>query len=364
MLFEIERDVFFDGLAKATPITEKKSTLPILSHVLMDVSDSWLTLTATDLAVGLRQKCDCNVMEPGMLAIPCRKLFEFVRELPAGTIRVELREDGRITLLQGKSVFQLASMDPLDYPAWSSFDDAPTVAMPAEQLLNMIEKAYFAASSDESRFNLNAVLFENADDVLKMVATDGHRLALIEQPVQIAFDAKILVPKRGLLELKRVLEGLKGEVQLGFEPKNMFIRTDRFMMTLRLVEGDYPDYRKVIPEGGQHLVKFNRSELLQTLKRVAVLTSERNKGITVEVNPGEMELTAFHPDLGNIHDVVSVEFSGEPFSFVINVAYLAESLSAVDTETVSFDFTKEGAPIIVRPEPRADYFNLVMPMRK
>jgi DNA polymerase-3 subunit beta len=153
-------------------------------------------------------------------------------------------------------------------------------------------------------------------------------------------------------------------VSVGFEEKNMFVRTDRFMMTVRLIEGDYPDYRKVIPEAGEKMIKANRQKVLQALKRVAILTSDRNKGVNVQVNPGKMEFTATHPDLGTAKDVVEVEYQGDEFAMIINVGYLIESLNVVDTDTISFEFHREGAPLVIRPEPLKGYFNLVMPMRK
>jgi DNA polymerase-3 subunit beta len=364
MLFEIEKDLLLEGLSKTSPIAEKRSTLPILSHILMEARDSSLILTATDLEVGLQMIYTCTVSEPGIVAVPSKKIHEIVRELAAGPVRVELTETQRIRLKSGESVFELAGMDASDYPAWTSYENVETAKIPAEKLLHMVEKTLFASSSDDARFNLNGVLFEQNKATTRLVATDGHRLALIDDELGLTLPSKQVVPKKGLVEMRRLLENLKEEVQLGFEQKNLFIKTNRFMMTVRLIEGDYPDYRKVIPEGGERQVKVNRLNLIQALKRVAVLTSERNKGVTVQVTPGKMELTAFHPDLGTGRDVVDVDYSHEEFSIIVNVHYLLEALGVVDSDTVSLEFHKEGAPIIIRPYPAKTYFNLVMPMRK
>jgi DNA polymerase-3 subunit beta len=365
MFFEIERDSFVEGLSKAVPITEKRSTLPILSHLLITATDPEnVTITATDLEVGLQMSYNCVLKEPGSLTIPARKIYEIVRELAPGQVSVQSTESKRIKIVSGKSEFELAGMDASDYPAWISFDEIETFSMPAEKLLYMIDKTLFASSSDDSRFNLNGVLFEQEAENTRLVATDGHRLALITEDVKISLKTSVLVPKKGLLELRRLLENLKGDVSVGFEEKNMFVKTDRFMMTVRLIEGDYPDYGKVIPERGDKVIKAHRQNVLQALRRVAILTSDRNKGVNVEVSPGKMEFTATHPDLGTARDVVEVDYQGEEFALIINVGYLIESLNVVDTDTVSFEFHREGAPLVIRPEPVKGYFNLVMPMRK
>lgn len=365
MLIEIDRDGLLDGLSKTVPITEKRSTLPILSHILVNAQPSGLTLTATDLSVGLRINCECNVKDPGMLAIPGKKMFEIVRELPSGVVTIELHDEaGRITISAGKSEFKLASMDASDYPAFAEFETVETSEVEAEKLLYMIEKTLFASSNDESRFNLNGMLMEQSDPKIRLVATDGHRLALIDEELGVALQSKVLIPKKGLLELKRMLESTKDKIGIGFEEKNMFIKTDRFVMTIRLIEGDYPDYRKVIPSPGEKIIQADRMQLLQTIRRVAILTSDRNKGVDVNLSPGIMEIVAVHPDLGTAKDVLEVDYRGENFSLLINVSYFMEALSAVDTEQVRLEFQEEGSPVIVRPEPLKEYFNLVMPMRR
>jgi len=364
MHFSIEKESLLDGLSKTVPVTEKRSPLPILSHILMDAADSKLVLTATDLEVGLKMNYDAEISDPGSLTVPGKKLYEIVRELPQGRLSIQASERNRITISSAHSVFELAGMDALDYPAWPTLDSSATSTVQAEKLLYLIDKTMFASSNDDSRFNLNGVLFEEIDGKVRVVATDGHRLALINEELGVSLETKMLIPKKGLLELKRLLESLKGEISIGFEQKNVFIMTDRFVMTVRLIDGDYPDYRKVIPESSDKVLKVNRAQLLQTLRRVAILTSDRNKGVTVRITPGTMEISAVHPDLGTARDEIDVEYGGDEFLIIINVSYLIEGLSSVDTDEILFELTQEAKPIVIRPEPAKDYFNLVMPMRK
>ncbi len=364
MLFQIERDSLLDGLSKTVPIAEKRSPLPILSHVLISAEADKLVLTATDLEVGLQVSYDCEVQDPGLVTVPSKMVYEIVREMSPGIMRVEPVDAHRIKIVSGESVFEVAGMDPSDYPAWSSLEEVQTTEVEAEKLLHMVDKTMFASSSDESRFNLNGVLFEQNEDKIRMVATDGHRLAMIEEPLGISLESKMLVPKKGLLEMRRVLEGLQGEIGMGFEKKNMVLRTDRFSMTIRLIEGDYPDYGNVIPRSSDVIAKTDRIGLIQILRRVAVLTSDRNKGVTMKVGSGKMELTAVHPDLGTARDAVDLDFEGKEFTVIVNVAYLIEALGVMDTDQVLFEFHDQEEPIIVRPDQTQGYFSLVMPMRK
>ena len=364
MIFQIARDSLLDSLSKTVPITEKRTSLPILSHVLVEAAETTVTLVATDLEVGIRITNESEVTETGSLAIPSKKMYEIVRELGSPTVNIRSLENNRLMIEAGQSVFQLSGMDAADYPAWLALDQAQTASVSAEKLVYMIDKTMFAASTDDSRFNLNGILFEQNADQARFVATDGHRLALISEDLGFKLESNVVVPRKGIGELRRVLEGLKEQIVLGVEQKNLFVKTERLMMTVRLIEGDYPDYRKVIPDSGDRLVKINRQELIRTVKRVAVLTSERNKGVGVQVAPGNMEITATHPDLGTAKDAVAVQYEGEEFSVILNASYLQEALAAIDTDTVMLEFHKEGSPVILRPDGTDSYFNLVMPMRK
>ncbi len=364
MLFEIEKNSFFDGLSKTVPITERRSPQPILTHLLIDAAGDQLVMVATDLEVGIRLSYECRVEEPGTLTLPGKKLFEIVRELESGPITVQTVESERVKITSGESAFHLVGTDSSEYPAWSSLDEVKTGPVPADKFLTMIEKTLFASSNDESRFNLNGVLFESVDDVTRLVATDGHRLAMIEDTAGFSFESKVLVPKKGLFELRRILEGLSEEIQVGFEEKNLVIKADRSSMAIRLIDGDYPDYRKVIPEAGDFHVTVNRLHLMQALKRVAVLTSDRNRGVTMEIGAKGLDVSVVHPDLGTARDTVDLEFEGTELKIIVNAAYMIEALGVVAGDRVRLEFIEKGGPIFVRPEPPQNYFNLVMPMRK
>ncbi len=364
MQFEIEKDSLLEGLLKTVPIAEKRSPLPILSHLLMNASEDTLTLTATDLEVGIEMIYNCNVIEPGIIAVPSKKFLEIVRELTPGIVRIELADNQRMKIISGVSNFELAGMNPDDYPAFATLQDVPTVSVHSSKLSYMIEKTLFAASNDESRFNLNGVLVEHRENKTRMVSTDGHRLALADGDLALPAEGQYLVPKKGFHELKRLLEGLDQEVLLGFEPKNLFVKSDKFIVTIRLMDGDYPPYQKVIPLSSERVVKVDRSRLIQALRRVATLASDRNKGMVFTVMPDQLELSISHSDFGTARDAVPVNYDGERFEVFVNVYYMLEALHVLDTEEVIMEFNPENSPIVMRPDPAKDFFNLVMPMRK
>ncbi len=364
MIFDIDKDALLEGLSKSVPIAEKKSTLPILSHVLLKASEDKLVLSATDLEVGIEIYYDCRVEEPGTIALPGRKFFEIIRELAPGPVRLKLRDNQRMEIISGVSAFQLAGMKADDFPVFMVVDDVQSGTAHSSKLAEMIEKTMFAASNDESRFNLNAVLIEFDENGTTMVATDGHRLATIHDEGNFGLKGSPLAPKKGLHELKRLIESLDTELSIGFEPKNLVVKSDKFTVTIRLIDGEYPPYRKVIPPEIDSKIKVERGSFIRALRRVATLASDKHKGIILKVAPGSIEASIAQSDIGTAQDAIDIEYEGEEFEVLVNVYYLLEALNIIDTDFVNFEFNVGGLPIVMRPEPAKDYFNLVMPMRK
>jgi DNA polymerase-3 subunit beta len=364
MFLQVPREVLLDGLSKLVPITEKRTTLPILSHILVETKSDEMILTATDLEVGLRMFYSIKTTDESSVAIPARKFFEIVRELPSGMIEIQSIDDLKLKISAGQSVFTLSSMDPQDYPIVGAFEHIETSPVQAATLYGLIEKTIFAASTDDTRFNLNGIFIEQQNDVTAFVATDGHRLAYIQDNIGMNIIKSLLVPKKGLHELGRILDGIKGEVQLGIDDKNLYVQTNEFIMTIRLVDGDYPDYRKVIPANPLGLLRINSKSLIQTLRRASIFTTDRSKGVNLEVSSDSVVASVHHPELGSCVEKLEGKYEGEAFEAIINVFYFLDSINAIDTEELSLEYFKEGGPIIVKPIPEANYYNLIMPMRR
>lgn len=364
MLLKIGKSDLLNGLARIVPIADKRTTLPILSHILLDVETDCLNLMATDLEIGLKLFHPLPSEDTGRIAIPSRKFFEIVKELPPGIIEIESTDAYRIRIQAGTSVFQLAGLDPLDYPAFGNYEGVSFTAIDSASLTWMIGKTLFAASNDESRFNLNGVFFEQNEALLCLVATDAHRLAYVENELGISVPRSLVVPKKGLNELKRILEDERGDIQIGFDDKNMYIKTETFAMIIRLIDGDYPDYRRVIPSNPVGRFSINASKLVQGLRRGSIFTTDNSKGINVVVSVDGMVLSAEHPKFGRFEEKLEVLYDGEPFDVIINVYYFMDALHAVDSEEVFLEYYREAGPIVIRPEPEDNYFNLVMPMKR
>jgi len=364
MLLEIERDILLEALGRVVPIADKRTTLPILSHILMEVETERLVLMATDLEIGLKMFLPFSSEEKGKIALPSRKLYEIVKELPSGTIEVEYSDAYRITIKAGTSIFQLSGMDPVDYPALGDNKNIEFTNIDSASFNWMIEKTLFAASIDDVRFNLNGIFFEQEAQVMRLVATDGHRLAYAEKELGVVIKRSLVVPKKGLNELKRILESTKGDIQLGFDEKNMYIKTDNFSMTIRLIDGEYPDYRRVIPSNPRGKLSITLKNLLQGLRRASIFTTDRSKGITVIVSEEGTVLKAEHPEFGRFEEEIESVYEGDPFDVIINAYYLMEALNAIETQEVTIEYYREAGPIVLRAQPDANYFNLVMPMKR
>jgi len=364
MLLNLSREILLDGLSKLVPITEKRTTLPILSHILVESKDTELVLSATDLEVGLKMFYSIESTDTHSAAIPARKFFEIVRELPPGMIEMESLEDQKLKISAGLSVFTLSSMDPQDYPVFGSFDHVGLFSVNAGSLSRMIEKTIFAASSDDSRFNLNGIFVEQQNEITTLVATDGHRLAYMEESLGINMEKSLLIPKKGLHELGRILDGMNAEMSMGADDKNLYIRTQQFIMTIRLVDGDYPDYRKVIPDHPVGILKMSNKRLTQALRRASIFTTDRSKGATVAVFSDKVVVSIRHPELGSCVEQLDAVYDGEAFEAIINVFYFIDSINAIDTDELHMEYFRDGGPIIVKPVPEANYFNLIMPMRR
>lgn len=364
MLYTIDRDSLFEGLSKTISITDKRTSLPILSHVLIEVTTSSMILSATDLVVSVRMIFECDVQRQGLAVVPGRKLFEIVKEMSSTRLTFEYLPSGRIKITGGKSVFELSSLNPEDYPSLDEFTSVETAPIDRKTFLDMLEKTIFAASTDESRMILCGVLLEKDDEGMNAVATDSHRLGWVSGAFKLPLPARVILPRRGILELKRLLEGTKGEIFLGFHEKSVLITSDRFLMSIRLLEGSYPDYRRVIPQEEGKKFIANRLQLVQAVRRVGLLTSDHQRGIILDVVPGLLRLTASHPDLGRAEEELAVTYEGEPFTMQINYLYLLDALDAIDTETLSVEFFAENKPVVFKPVPAGNHFNIVMPIRR
>jgi DNA polymerase-3 subunit beta len=390
MNFEIEKREFLRGLSLMQSVVGRKTTLPVLSHMLIQWRENSLYLTGTDLETGIREELNVVTQQEGKASISSKKLYEIVRELPDETIHIQKKENHWITLRCGKSIFNLTGLDPDEFPSLPTYQDGFFTKISTRLMKEMIEKTVFAASNEESRYHLNGILFvkkkEGASasgsakgerveetrprEVLRMVATDGHRLSLIDRESQSihGIEKGIIIPKKGVLEIKKIMGDRNDEevVEVYFDHTHGFFKLGRTLIVIRLIDGEFPEYEQVIPKGNDKKLVLEKSRIYGCLRRVSTMASERVEGIKLSLRKNTIELSSYHQDFGDAKEEVEVAYEGPPLEVGFNARYLMEALNVIDQEEVSLELKDEGSPGILKPlsmiEP-SNQFCIIMPMR-
>ncbi len=362
------------ALSRSQGIVEKRTTMPILSHVLLEAKKGdQLHVSATDLDVAVSGEHPCEVLKEGALAVSAKHLYEIVKSLPEATVTLKRAANNYLELTSGTAEFRIVGLPAEDFPALPKFDKVQFVSVESKTLLALIDRTAFAVSSDETRYNLNGVFFEPAAGVIRMVATDGHRLSLAEEKVEGDFKLKkgVILPKKGLFELRKLLSEVddSGEEtprgDLGFVESSAIFRRPRVVLVMRLIEGLFPDYRQVIPKAGDKIVTLGRQRLLETLRRVSLLSSDKAHAVKLELAKGTLRALSQNPDLGEAREQIPVEYQGEPLKIGFNARYLMDVLQVLSSDDVLLELADDLSPGILRPvgEAAAQYTAVVMPMR-
>ena len=361
------------ALARSQGIAEKKSTMPILSHVLLEVQKSGeLTVSATDLDVAVQGQHRCeSVAKEGKVAVPARNLFEIVKALPETTASLRKTQNNYLEVRSGSAEFRIVGLPAEDFPTLPKPEKVPFVEIDAATMLGLIERTAFAVSTDETRYNLNGVFFEPQGGKLRLVATDGHRLALAEADVPGDFKLKkgVILPKKGLFELKKLLaEAVEGgeekpAAELGFVESSAVVRRAGVTLVMRLIEGTFPDYRQVIPKAGEKHLKVGRARLLETLRRISLLASDKSHAVKLDLGKGNLRVLSQNPDLGEGKEDVTVEYQGDPLKIGFNARYLIDVLQVLGAEDVSLELADDLSPGVLRPVGEEGYTAVIMPMR-
>ncbi len=370
MEFQISVDELSKALYRAQGIVEKKSTMPILSSVLIEAKKTpeggRVTVSAYDLEVGVTGEHPAEVVKEGSMALQAKSLYEIVRNLPENVVVLKKGANNRVELVSGTAEFRIVGQTADDFPALPKVDDTPFVGLESSTLLEMIEKTQFAISTDETRYNLNGVYFDPGEETTKMVATDGHRLAMIEKPLAGKFGLKrgVIIPRKGLMELRRLLlEEASAPGELGFSESSGVYRRQGLVMVMRLIDGQFPDYMQVIPSEGERQITLPRTRFLETLRRVALISADQASAIRIELGPNQLRVTSQNPDLGEAKEDLVIDYAGGPLKIGFNAKYLQDVLTAVETEQVSLELADELSPGVMRPAGEQGYLAVIMPMR-
>lgn len=369
MEIKIEKEILSEGLAWMQSVVDRKTTMPILSNVLLEAKSGSLNLTATDLEVGVIGSVKAEVIAVGRLTVPARGLYDIVKELPNQIVHLKAKENNWLEIRCQKSEFKLVGMDPKEYPTLPKKQDGVEFNLGVSELLEMIRKVDFAVSTDETRYNLNGILIEvgakNGKNTLKLVATDGHRLSVAEQMIEkkLPLTEGVLFPRKGVSELKHLLEGKEGDVHFWIGKKQAIIDKDEKTLLVRLIDGQFPPYQHVIPKAQKRLLSAPRSVLAQALKRVAVVTTDRSRGVKFAISPGNLEISASNPDLGEAKEELSAQYKGATFSMGFNAAYFLEALQVLEDEQVVLQLNDDVSPCLIQSECDPGFLHVIMPMR-
>ncbi len=373
MKLEIDKGDLQRGLSRLQAIVEKRNSMPILANVLLTASGKGetgaLELAATDLEVGIRGSESANVGKSGAVTVSARKFYDIVRELPDELVNLEATGNNYLEIKCGRARFSLAGTDAEEYPSLPEFSPERLVKLQSPVLSQMIERTMYAASVDETRYNLNGVYFEVIAETgkIRLVATDGHRLALVDRSVGeevSGLASGVIIPRKGLAELKRLVdEEDADEIELGFEGSSGLARKGSVTLVMRLIEGEFPNYQQVIPKDADLKITLAVEPLVRAVRRVALLSAERSRAIKVDISDGKLMISSSNPDLGEAQEELDIDYSGAAVSIGFNAKYLLESLSAIGSKEIQFAFKTGNTPAEIRPTDDADTLAVVMPMR-
>ena len=365
MRFSLQREVLLKPLAQVVNVVERRHTLPVLANLLVRVSGGQLALTGTDLEVEMVARTAVEEAQDGEITIPARKLFDIVRALPDGS-RVTISQSGdKVTVQAGRSRFSLATLPANDFPSLDEVDATEQVSVPEAALKELLERTAFAMAQQDVRYYLNGLLFDLRDDTLRCVATDGHRLALCETSLEQGHGGRrqIIVPRKGVQELQRLLEGGDRQIQLELGKGHIRVKRDDVTFTSKLIDGKFPDYEAVIPIGADREVKIDREALRAALQRASILSNEKYRGVRVEVSPNLLKISARNPEEEEAQEEVEAETHVDTLAIGFNVTYLLEALGALRDEFVVMQLRDANSSALVRGAGSHHARHVVMPLR-
>lgn len=366
MQFEIPREALIKPLQLVTGVVERRQTLPVLSNVLLVLEKGWLALTGTDLEVELIGRV---AVEPGSIdgevTAPARKLMDICKSLPEGAILAFELDEGKITIRSGRSRFTLATLPASDFPSVDESSGTLEFSIAQGALKQMLDSTSFAMAQQDVRYYLNGLLFEVSANYLRLVATDGHRLAMRTESMKIQAPEKVqvIVPRKGVLELSRLLAEGSEEVSVTLGTNHIRVKTENFTFTSKLVDGKFPDYDRVLPKGGDKTIIAARLDLRQSLTRTAILSNEKFRGIRILLSNDEIKILANNPEQEEAEEIISVEYKGDPLEIGFNVSYLIDVLSVLDGDNVQIVVSDPNSSALIQAAEGDDSVYVVMPMR-
>ena len=352
-------------------IVERKNTIPILANVLIEAKGNEVRMLATDLEVALRSRCDAAVAKGGSLTLPAKKLYEIVKALPETDVRIQEDKNG-VKVAADKFDSRMQTLPREDFPSLPETSGAASATLSREALREMVAKTQFAITGEDTRYFLNGALFVLRSDSMSLVATDGHRLALVtvkregtDQAVKAGEEVKVILPKKTLLELGKLLSEADADIRYERGENHLFFAVGDRVLISRMIDGQFPAYERVIPKGNDKDIEFERERLTNAVKRVALLSNERSRAVKFEIDKGKVDVTSSSSEFGEAREQLSVEYQGTPLAISFNAQYVLDFLNVADTDVVSLSLKDEVSQAVMTPVGAQgyDYTYVIMPMR-
>lgn len=365
MKFSVNRESLLKPLQQVAGVVERRQTLPVLSNLLLKVSENALSMTGTDLEVELIGRVEVTGAEDGEITVPARKMVDICRELPdKADIEVSLVEN-RLEIRSGRFRSTLSTLPAVDFPSVDQGSPELSAEIDSKSLKKLLDKTAFAMAQQDVRYFLNGMLMEIGNGHVRCVATDGHRLALSDLS-QAGVDGavrQVIVPRKGIIEIQRLLQELDDDVSISFGSSHLCASSAVFTLTTKLVDGKFPDYERVIPRDGDKVLTADKQELRQALSRTAILSNEKFRGIRVSLSDGQLQLSANNPEQEEAEETVSVDYQGDSMEVGFNVSYLQDVLNVIDDDKVKITLHDANSSALLEDPQLEDAVYVVMPMK-
>ncbi|RLA64635.1 MAG: DNA polymerase III subunit beta [Epsilonproteobacteria bacterium] len=369
---QVQTEHLRNALNKILSVVDKKNSRPILSYTLFKVDNGSIEFSATNLEVSAKVITPANVENPGTFCVNAKNIFDIVRELPEGEISFEMKEGTNFLNLTSNNIhYSLLVYNYEDFPQLTFSKQENEFTMNSEQLLEIINKTFHAISSDETRLYLNGIYLQGIDSRIRAVATDGHRLSLIEtEPLDNAADMEpllngIIIPKKGVFELKKIAESFPGKMlKISFDESFMYINAEnKYFLSIRLIARDYPKYQAVIPSKTSYTMSADRDSLLGAVKRIKIMSHEKSNGVRMKLKKNSITISANHPSFGEANEDINVNYDGKEMEIGFNARYLLDTLQTFNEGKINLELNNELSPIIIKSSNSPNYIGIIMPLK-
>jgi DNA polymerase-3 subunit beta len=361
------KENLYPALQMIQAAADKRNVMPILSHILLQTTEHGLRLAATDLELAMETHIQVNVVATGEAAVPCRKLFEVVREMPEGTVHLKLEPEFTLRISCQKAVIRLKGLDPAEFPAFKKAPQDNLTQVKAKLVAEMIDKTLYAVAGEDMQFNLAGIHVEKVAESgeTRFVATDGNRLSLVDRPVDLIIPegSCVILPRKGVVELRKLLSEQEELLSWGLMDNQLVALVGGYTLYMRLVDGIFPSYQDVIPRFGANRARVNREQFSLALRRASLLSSQRFYGVNVSFSKQGVSMASNNPEVGDSAEVIQADFSGEPVSILFNPKYLTDLTGCMESETILLEMNDESSAVIVKDPTDEKFLAVVMPMR-